>query len=189
MQAIRTAPCLRAVPRPTHALRLAFTRGNSTTTSPPPALLRKLREDLKTAMRAKDTNRLAVIRGLLNEVTNANKTSSPITSDLQLLSVVRKRITASRTAKDEAAAAGRQDLVDKEESQIKLLDEYAGAVETWSDDKISQVVQAAVEKMKSAGDKLAMGEVIKKLLAPGGELEGKPVEKSKVSIAVKKALS
>ncbi|KAF2153281.1 GatB/YqeY domain-containing protein [Myriangium duriaei CBS 260.36] len=188
MQAIRPLRCIRGIPRPMYSTRWILSRFNSTA-STPPALLSKLREDLKTSMRAKDANRLAVVRGLLNEVANAGKTSTPITSDLQLLGVVRKRIAAARTAKDEAAAAGRQDLADKEESQIKLLDEYAANVETWSDDKIGQVVTAAVEQMKAAGDKLGMGDVIKKLLAPGGDLDGKPVEKSKVSIAVKRALS
>ena len=98
-------------------------------------------------------------------------------------------MASAKTAKEEAEAVGRQDLVDKEESQIQLLDEYAAGVQTWSEEKLGEVVQAAVEKMKAAGDKLAMGEVMKKLLAPGGELDGKPVEKSKVSIAVKRALS
>ncbi|GAM84326.1 hypothetical protein ANO11243_023200 [Dothideomycetidae sp. 11243] len=150
-----TTLCLRAIARPrTPCLsHLQSLRTNSTTAAPP-ALLQKLREDLKTSMRAKDTNRLAVVRGLLNEVTNAAKTSSPITSDLQLLSVVRKRIAAARSASDEAAAAGRQDLVDKEEAQIQLLDEYAAGVQTWSEDKIAEVVKAAVEKMKTAGDKM-----------------------------------
>lgn len=180
---------MRSSIRPTQCARLFLRPRAYSTTSAPPPLLSKLRTDLKEAMRAKDANRLAVVRGLLSEVTNANKTSSPITTDLGLLSVVRKRLSSARGARDEASAASRQDLVDKEEAQIALLEEYASSVEVWSEERIAEVVGAAVAKMRDAGEKLGMGEVIKKLLAPGGELDGKPVEKSKVSIAVKRALA
>ncbi|KAF4553084.1 Yqey-like protein [Elsinoe fawcettii] len=140
-------------------------------------------------MRAKDTARLNVVRGILNEVTNSSKTSSPIKTDMQLLSLLRKRTAASETAKKEFQDAGRSDLIEKEDAQLNVLQEYAGGVATWNDDQIKEAVSAVVQDMKSSGGKVIMGDVLKRLFAPGGDLDGKPVEKAKVTVAVKQLLS
>ena len=71
----------------------ATTSEPSTLQAPP--LLLKLRSDLKTAMKAKDTPRLNVLRALLADVTNSAKTSNPIKTDMQLLSLLRKRAAAA----------------------------------------------------------------------------------------------
>lgn len=150
----------------------------------------KLRADLKTAMQQKDKPRLNVLRSLLADVTNAAKTSSPIQSDMQLLSLLRKRAAAAQTAKAEFAGAGRQDLVEQEEQQAAVLDEYAGGVQTMGLDHIRDVVQKVVEEGKAAasGKALNMGDVLKKLLGTGGSLEGKNVERSEVARVVKQVL-
>jgi len=152
-------------------------------------MLLKLRNDLKTAMREKDTNRLNVVRNLLAEVTNAAKTSSPIKSDLQLLSLLRKRAAASQTASKEFADAGRSDLKEKEDAQIAILGEYAGGVETMGINQIRDTVSRAIEEMRGAGGKVTSGDALKRLLAPGGDFEGKPVEKADVARMVKEVLS
>lgn len=159
------------------------------TPSAPPLLL-KLRSDLKTAMKEKDTNRLAVLRGLLADVTNAAKTSTPLTKDIQVLSLLRKRAASAKAASDEFKAAGRDDLVEREESQAKVLEEYAGSVETMSLDEIRDVVIKKVDEAKAQqGNKVNMGQVLKTLLGPGGVLDGKPVEKKEVTGIVKEVLS
>ena len=162
-------------------------------TPPPPSappLLLKLRADLKTAMQQKDKPRLNVLRSLLADVTNAAKTSSPIQSDMQLLSLLRKRAAAAQSAKAEFAGAGRQDLVEQEEQQAAVLEEYAGGVQTMGLDHIRDVVQKVVEEGKAAasGKALNMGDVLKKLLGAGGSLEGKNVERSEVARVVKQVL-
>lgn len=166
-------------------------RNYATTPSTPPAppLLLKLRNDLKTSMKAKDSNRLNVVRGILNEVTNAAKSSSPIKTDMQMLALLRKRAAAAKVASKEFDGAGRADLKDKEDAQISVLDEYAGGVETTSDDEIRNVVSQVVGDMRSSGGNVAMGDVLKRLLAPGGDFEGKPVEKAVVAKMVKEILA
>lgn len=155
--------------------------------APAPLLLLKLKGDLKTAMKAKDTNRLNVLRTLLAEVANSAKTSNPIKSDLQLLSILRKRAAAAKNAGDEAKAAGRDDLVEKEQQQAAVLEEYAGSVETLSEDQIREAVIAVVDGVQ--GDsKSNMGQVLKKVIGPGGSLEGKPVDRAEVARIVKQVL-
>ncbi|KAH0408312.1 hypothetical protein KCU90_g22057, partial [Aureobasidium melanogenum] len=86
--------------------------------------------------------------------------------------------------------AGRADLTEKENAAIKVLEEYAGSVETVSEDYIKEVVQSTIDSIKTEaqGAKVVMGDVLKKLLAPGGAFEGKPVEKSQVAKAVRQFL-
>jgi uncharacterized protein YqeY len=136
-------------------------------------------------MKAKDTNRLNVLRTILAEVTNSAKTSNPIKSDMQLLGLLRKRAAAAKNVADEFKAAGRDDLVEKENQQAAVMEEYAGSVETMSENDIKQAILGAVD---GSSDKPNMGQVLKKVLGPGGSLEGKPVDRAEVARIVKQVL-
>ena len=163
---------------PQCTLRLSSTSSDAAAAAPQaPPLLLKLRSDLKTAMRAKDTARLNVLKTVLAEVTNAAKTSKPIASDMQLLSLLRKRAAASQSAAREFDAAGRSDLVKKEREQGRVLEEYVGGVEVMAEEDVRRGVR---EAMGAEGEKVAMGDVLKKLMGPGGMLEGANVEKATV---------
>lgn len=143
-------------------------------------------------MKEKDTNRLNVLRGLLAEVTNAAKTNNPVKTDMQLLSILKKRAATAKQASSDFKSAGRDDLVEKEEDQVKVLEEYAGNVQTMSNDDIRDIVIETVEDAKaqqSAPGKVNMGDILKKLLAPGGSLDGKPVERAEVARIVKEVLT
>ena len=141
-------------------------------------------------MKDKDTNRLNVLRGLLSEVTNAAKTNSPVKTDMQLLSMLRKRAASAKQASTEFKSEGRDDLVQKEDDQVKVLEEYAGDVKTMSEDDIRDVVMKVVDEVKAQqSGKINMGDVLKRLLAPGGSLDGKPVERSEVARIVKEVLT
>jgi uncharacterized protein YqeY len=160
------------------------------TTVPASPLLAKLKGDLKTAMKAKDTNRLNVLRGLIAEVTNSAKTSHPIKSDMQLLSIIRSRTTAAKAASKVFKSAGREDLVEKEQAQIEVLDEYAGSVPTMAEADIKKAVQAAVDEVKAAAPsaKVTTGDVSRRILGPGGSLEGKTVDRSEVARIVREVV-
>jgi uncharacterized protein len=150
-------------------------------------IVQLFRKDLKAAMQAKDTNRLSVLRSLLTQTLNASKTSTPINTDLQMLALLRKSASASRLASEEFKGAGRQDLAEKEESQAKIMEEYAGSVETVGDDDIITAVKGVMDKMKDEGTTIQIGEVIKRVLAP--EILGeKPVARGDVAKIVKKVL-
>ena len=146
------------------------------------------RKDLKTAMQNKDSNRLSVLRGLLTQTLNASKTSNPINTDMQMLALLRKSANASRAASEEFKGAGRQDLADKEDLQLKVLEEYAGVVEVIGEDEIRSAVTQIVDSLRGEGAKIQMGDVMKKVLSP--ELLGtKPVEKADVAKIVKELLA
>lgn len=143
---------------------------------------------MKTAMRAKDTNRLSVLKALMASTLNASKTSSPINTDMQMLALLRKSANASKAASEEFKGAGRQDLADKEEAQLRVLEEYAGGVEVMGEEEIRRTVREVVEGMKGEGVKMAMGDVLKRVF---GEdvLGGKAVEKGDVARIVKEIMA
>ncbi|KAH8681385.1 Yqey-like protein-domain-containing protein [Xylariales sp. PMI_506] len=160
---------------------------------PPPPLLQKLKADLKTAMRAKDAARLSVLRSILSATLNASKTANPINTDAQLVALLRKTARASEEASAEFKSAGREDLVEKEEQQISILDEYVSGsgVQVLGDEELKTIVSGVVTAMTSEGvvqGKAKLGDVMKKLLAPGGPLEGKSVEKADLARVVKQVV-
>lgn len=155
---------------------------------PAPPLLLKIRNDLKTAMRAKDTARLNVLRSLLAEVTNAAKSPNPVKTDMQLLSMLRKRQAAAKAASIEFKAAGRDDLVEKEQAQVDVLDEYSGDVELMATEDVKAAIQSTIDELKAKTPDLKAGPVMKAIFAPGGSLDGKNVEKSTVPGIVKELL-
>lgn len=137
-------------------------------------------------MRAKDTPRLSVVRAILSANLNASKTSSPVRTDVQLVALIRRLQKSAQDAAADAQAAGRADLVDKENEQIRIMDEYlAGSgVETLGEAELKTLVQDAIEASKTAGTetKSLVGDVMKRL---AGALEGKDVDRKAVADMVK----
>ena len=126
---------------------------------------------------------------MISETNNAAKTSSPIQTDIQLLSLIRKRAAAAKEAAQQIAEADRPDLKEKEDAQIAILEEYAGHVKTLSVDEVEAIIAKEISAMKEAGKKMEIGQVLKALFAPGGALDGKPADRKEVAGLVKKAVS
>ena len=129
--------------------------------------------------------RLNVLRAVLAETTNASKTSSPVKTDVQLLSLLRRRAAASKAAAQEFSAANRDDLREKEDAQIAVIEEYASGIDTVGQEEIKEVVTRVIGKMRVDGHTINAGVVLKAIFAPGGQLDGKPVEKAEVARIVK----
>ncbi|KAK9422471.1 putative Yqey-like protein-domain-containing protein [Seiridium unicorne] len=159
---------------------------------PPPPMLQKLKADLKTAMRAKDAARLTVLRSILSATLNASKTANPISTDAQLVALLRKTARASQDASAEFKGAGRDDLVEKEQAQINILNEYVSGsgVQVVNEDELRTVVAGVVTALTSEGaqGKAKFGDVMKQLLVPSGPLDGKTVEKSELAKIVKEVV-
>ena len=141
-------------------------------------------------MKAKDTPRLSVLRAVLAEITNSSKTANPITTDLQLLSLLKKRTSGDKAAEAEFREAGRGDLVAREEEQRRVLEEYAGGLEaeTMGDAEVRGVMERVIGQVEVEGAKVQMGEVLKRLFAKGGELDWKMVERREAVRILKEAV-
>lgn len=133
--------------------------------------------------------RLNVVKALISETNGSAKTASPIQTDIQLLSLITKKLAAAKDASEQFLAAGRPDLKEKEDAQVKVWEHYASQVETMGPEEIKTIVSSVITRLQNEGGNVNPGTVLKSLLGPGGALDGKPVAKADVAQSVKELLA
>lgn len=104
-----------------------------------------------------------------------------------MLALLRKRLAGSKAASEEFAQAKRDDLKAKQAEEIAVMDEYAGQVETVTEEDIARAVEQAYQTLKDTA-KLNAGMMLKELLRPGGLLNEKAVDGSRVAKMVQEIL-
>ena len=146
------------------------------------SLKEQITEDMKTAMRAKDMERLGTIR-LLQAAIKQREVDERITlDDLGVVAIVDKLI---KQRKDSIAAfegANRQDLADKEKAEMAVLQVYLPA--RLSAEEVTAEVKAIVAELGASGP----GDMGKVMGAVKTRLAGK-ADMGQVSAAVKAALA
>ena len=142
----------------------------------------QITEDMKTAMRAKEMERLGTIR-LLQAAMKQKEVDERITlDDAGVIAIVDKLI---KQRKDSIAAfegAGRQDLADKEKAEMAVLQVYLPA--RLSAEEVAAEVKAIVSELGAKGP----GDMGKVMGAVKTRLAGK-ADMGEVSAAVKAALA
>jgi uncharacterized protein len=127
----------------------------------------RLQDDLKAAMKAGDTRRVMAIRGVLAEVTRVEKDVRREANENEIVSVIKRERARREEALEFARKANRQDLIDENETQAKLLGGYLPA------DLSPDEVRAAIAEIVAGGLK-DMGPVMKALREKfGAQLDGK----------------
>ncbi|MDE2118371.1 MAG: GatB/YqeY domain-containing protein [Betaproteobacteria bacterium] len=146
------------------------------------SLKQQITEDMKTAMRAKETARLGAIRLLLAAIKQREVDERIELSDTDVITVIDKMIKQRRDSIAQFETAGRQELADIEKFEIAVLQTYMP--QPMSE---AEVAAAVVEAIASSGAKSPqeMGKVIA-LLKP--KLAGR-ADMGKVSALVKARLS
>jgi uncharacterized protein YqeY len=91
------------------------------------ALKERVTEDMKTAMRAADKERLATVRMLLAAIKQREVDERITLDDGQVLAVIEKMIKQRREAIAQFESGGRSDLVAKESAEITVLQGYLPA--------------------------------------------------------------
>lgn len=134
-------------------------------------------------------NRLNVIRGILADIVNASKINKIATTDKTVYSVMELRIKQAKTAAAEFENAKRDDLKEKEEAQINIIQEYLNEKETFTDEEISNAAIKVMKMIEEDGRKVTMGKVINGLVKIGGPFDGKPVEMATVTRIVRNLTS
>ena len=146
------------------------------------ALKEQITEDMKTAMRAKDTARLGAIRLLLAAMKQREVDERITLADSDVLSIIDKMIKQRRDSITAFEAAGRQELADAERFEVGVLQGYMPQQMTET-----EIAAAVAEAVAASGAKSPqeMGKVIA-LLKP--KLAGR-ADMGKVSGLVKAQLS
>ncbi|SOE99039.1 Uncharacterized conserved protein YqeY [Burkholderia sp. OK233] len=142
----------------------------------------QINDDMKAAMRARETERLGTIRLLLAAVKQREVDERVVLDDAAITAVIDKMIKQRKDSISQFEAAGRTDLADKEKAELAILSAYMPA--QMSEAEIVAEVQAAVTQTGAAGPQ-DMGKVMG-VLKP--KLAGR-ADMTAVSAQVKAALA
>jgi len=136
-------------------------------------LINQIQEDLKRSMKAKDGNRVSVLRFLLSSIQNREIEKRDALDDEEVLAEITTSAKRRKESMEAFGEGGRTDLVEKEAAELAILQEYLP--EQLSPDEIRGVVQEVVEAVgaKTASD---LGKVMKELMPRlRGKADGKLV--------------
>ena len=121
------------------------------------SLKARITEDMKTALRARDRVRLGAIRLLLAAIKQREVDERIELNDMQVTEAIEKMLKQRRDSISQYQAANRQDLVDVEEFEVKVLQEYLPQALT--EDEVNALLEKVVVDTGAAGIK-DMGRVM-----------------------------
>ena len=122
----------------------------------------RIPEDIKNAMRAKDTNALNALRALKSALTNAAIEKGGLGTELdesEVLAVVRKQLKQRVDACEQFEKGGRPELAATEKTEIEILSRYLPAALT--EEQLVAIIEQAVTETGAKG-KADMGKVMKR---------------------------
>ncbi len=126
----------------------------------------KINDDLKTAMKAGDKDRVGTLRLINAAIKSADIEARPSgkdkISDSDILSVLAKMVKQRRDSIEQYVAGGRQDLADKEQSEIAVIEGYLP--QQMSEDEAKAAITAVIKETGATGPK-EMGKVMAALKA------------------------
>ena len=121
------------------------------------SLKTQITEDMKTAMRARETARLGAIRLLLAALKQREVDERIELTDADVLSIIDKMLKQRRDSISQYKAAKRQDLVDVEEFEVSVLQTYMP--QQLGEDEIKAAIAEAIAEAGAAGPR-DMGKVM-----------------------------
>ena len=145
-------------------------------------LKEQITEDMKTAMRAKDSERLATIRLLLAALKQKEVDERVELDDTMVVAIVDKMVKQRKDSIAAFTTGGRTDLADKEAAEIKVLEVYLP--QRMSADETVAAVKAIAAELGASGP----GDMGKVMGVVKTRLAGK-ADMGQVSAAVKAALA
>jgi uncharacterized protein YqeY len=117
----------------------------------------KLIDDMKTAMKSGDKDRLGVIRLINSAIKQREVDERVMLDDTQVLAVLEKALKQRRDSVSQFQAAGRTDLADKETYEIGVIQTYLPAQLSAAD--VDAIIAAAIAESGAAGPK-DMGKIM-----------------------------
>lgn len=146
------------------------------------ALKQRLNDDVKTAMRAKDRERLGVLRLITAAIKQREVDERIDLEDADITAILNKMTKQRRDSLSQFLDAGRQDLADQEIFELDIINDYLP--EQLSEDEILTLIQEAISST-GASDMKDMGKVMG-MLKP--KLDGR-ADMGSVSGLIKKQLA
>lgn len=121
------------------------------------SLKQQITEDMKTAMRGGDKQRLGVIRLILAAVKQREVDERIELDDTQTIAVLEKMLKQRKDSVSQYAAAGREDLADVERAEMAVIEGYLPV--KLSDAEVDALIEAAITET-GASNARDMGKVV-----------------------------
>ena len=109
----------------------------------------RLEDDIRNTMRARDRERLDTLRFLKSQIQLAEKNALKELDDSGVTDVIAKQAKDRRESIEMFGQGGRQDLVDKEQAALAVLQEYMP--EQMTSDEIESLARQVIEDVGAAG--------------------------------------
>lgn len=136
-------------------------------------LKEKLMEDLKNSMKNKDEIRKNTVQMVRAAILQIEKDKAIIIEDDKILEIIAKEVKSKKDALSDFEKAGRQDLIDQTNAEIKILQEYLP--EQLSKEKIKEELQKIIAELGATSMK-DMGNIMKEAKAKmGASADGKTI--------------
>jgi uncharacterized protein YqeY len=139
----------------------------------------KIVSDLTAAMRAKDANRLSVLRMVKANIMNRQIEKGADLTDEEITKALQSLVKQRKDSVEQFEKAGRNELAEKEQSEIAVLEDYLP--QAASLEEIEQAITEAIHETGASSIK-EMGAVMK---AAQAKLAGKSVDGKLISETVK----
>jgi uncharacterized protein YqeY len=147
-----------------------------------PTLRQRLEADVKSAMKSGDQTARDTIRFTLAALTNAEIDKRSALNEDEATSLLEREVKRRVDSIEQFRAANRADLVDREESQLRILQRYLPAAMT--DDELTATIDAIIAELGASTPK-DMGRVMPVAIErTAGKVDGR-----RLSTAVKNALA
>lgn len=123
-------------------------------------LKQRIQEDMKTAMRAKDTPRLGIIRMIMAAIKQREVDERITLDDAEVIAVLGKMVKQRRDALQQFQDAGRQDLADQEAFELEVIQQYLPPA--LGDEALDTLIEEAIQSSGATSPR-DMGKVMGQL--------------------------
>jgi len=110
----------------------------------------QITEDMKAAMRARESERLGAIRILLAAIKQREVDERIVVDDAGVVAIVERLIKQRKDSIEQFGKAGRTDLVDKESAELALLQGYLP--QALSEAEVAAAIEAAIGEVLAGAD-------------------------------------
>ena len=142
----------------------------------------KIEQESVAAAKAKDKIRLSALRMMKSALHNREIDLRRDLTEAEFLQALSAMVKQRRDSIEQFAKGGRNDLVEKEEAELKVIQEFMP--QPFSEEELTQAIEKAIDAVGAQGPK-DMGKVMKALMPViSGKADGKEVsEKVKARLS------
>lgn len=135
------------------------------------SLFEKISDDFKNALKAGEKNRVSILRMIKSAIKNKEIEKGDSLNDEEITAVLRSLMKQAKESIDQFSQAGRADLVKKEETELKVVQEYLPR--QMSEEETREMIKEAIREVGAAGSQ-DMGKVMKIIMKRAkGQIDGK----------------